>query len=249
MNKDEPTRDDIKTPAQAKEYNRKIIKKLGGLRSENFDEISRSIARSPMIITLEGKDRVGKTTQAEMLREALEFDIFKFPNEKVKSGEILRKILNKELPHEPWSFQALMIFNKEESIPFIKKLGYTGGGVVFDRGHESAKVYGVLDGIPEVWIDQFDGRVPHSDLIIILDGKGWENDVGIYSDPEFQKKVRAGYLHWFEKHRYNVHAVLINADRPREEIFRDIVLAIQKIAESRYDYWLVNRLSKVIKNE
>ncbi|MDD2981521.1 MAG: hypothetical protein PHN80_16340 [Hespellia sp.] len=245
------TRDEIICKEQADEYNHCLIKKIVSRKitfPESYELFEKFAVRPPLVITLEGKDRVGKTETAKKLQEVFDFDVFKFPYEEVESGKILRAILDEKLPHEPWSFQALMILNKEESIPFIKELGYKGGAVVFDRGHESAKVYGVLDGIPEAWIDQFDERVPYSDLTIVLDGKGWENDTGIYSDPVFQQKVKDGYLRWVNRPDHKNRVALINADRSRNEVFRDVVYAILEVAKIRNDRWLINKLSKVINN-
>ena len=146
-----------------------------------------------MIIAFEGADRLGKTTQAKLLAEKLNCKYIKFPNEELYSGKIIRRILNKELPFEPTSFQALQTLNKLESVNAIKKANKKDGNVVLDRYSLSCIVYGVADGLPEEWVLATNEYLIQPDLTFIMFGIPFETDNDIYGDKEHQEKIQELY--------------------------------------------------------
>ena len=133
-------------------------------------------------ITIEGTDKIGKSTQVDLLVEKLNATKIKFPNENAYSGRILRKILDKELPYEPNSFQALMVLDKLGATPFIKNLDDVNEYVIFDRWYQSGEVYGFLEGVDEEWMHEMNEMLVSTDLVIILHGTPYATDDDIYGD-------------------------------------------------------------------
>jgi thymidylate kinase len=141
-------------------------------------------------IAFEGPDKLGKSTQAKLLSEVLGADLVKFPNENLYSGQVLRKILNKELPFEPASFQALQIMNRFETIPLLQP----GKTYIFDRYKLSGIVYGRCDDLPVKWVRDVCNLIQDPDVTIIFYGTPYEEDTDIYSNTEYQKKIQDLYL-------------------------------------------------------
>lgn len=142
-----------------------------------------------MIITLEGPDKYGKSTLCAMLAKKLNAELIKFPNEVFESGKTLRKILNKELPFEPMSFQALQIVNRLETYEIL----YPRKTYVCDRGKLSGIVYALADGLPEEWVRKTADYLPDPDITILIRGKPYGQDSDIYSSTEYQEKIRELY--------------------------------------------------------
>lgn len=141
------------------------------------------------IIAFEGPDKFGKTTQARKLAESINAEYVKFPNEKIWSGRQIRKILNKELPFEPASFQTLQIINRMETFQLL----IPNKTFVFDRYKLSGIVYGLCDGLPTEWIRNVCDFLPNPDLTIILTGEPFGQDTDIYSKQEYQAKILGLY--------------------------------------------------------
>ncbi len=142
-----------------------------------------------MIILVEAPDGFGKSTLCAALSKALNAELIKFPNVKFESGVKIYRILNKELPFEPMSFQALQIVNRLETYETLDhKKTY-----VMDRGKLSGIIYALADGLPEAWVRKTADYIPNPDVTVIITGRSYKQDSDIYSDREYQKKVKALY--------------------------------------------------------
>lgn len=75
-----------------------------------------------MITLVEGPDGFGKSTLCALLSDALNAELIKFPNVAFESGKRIYQILNRELPFEPMSFQALQIVNRLETYETINPM-------------------------------------------------------------------------------------------------------------------------------
>jgi dTMP kinase len=171
-----------------------------------------------MIIVFEGPDGFGKTTQALMLAQALKCAYVKLPNEKIFSGQILRKILNKELPFEPVSFQALQIIDKMTSAKEILELEKQSGFVILDRFLLSSIAYGRADGLPADWIEEINSYLLKPDITFLFEGKSFKLDKDIYGSVEHQKKIAEIYA------SFNDPSIIrINANRDIDVIHEEIV--------------------------
>ena len=193
------------------------------------------------IITLEGIDKSGKTTQAQMLSSYLqkEKDLrtahFDFPDYQTDVGKLIYKYLNNsEMPSNPEVLHLLYAANRYEirdMINFHIKEGYV---VIMNRYYQSNIVYGYVNGLDTEWLSTLDKNMPHSDLTIILDvpvqvmGKRSTSTGAnrFEQTKEFIEKVREIFLALAEREKWKV----IDADRSKEDIHQDII----KIVEDQF---------------
>lgn len=166
-------------------------------------------------IAIEGADRVGKTTQCKLLCDLCDMHYVKLPNEESYSGKVLRQILNKELPMEPTSFQALMF---ADQLKISQKYLGNVWNVVFDRFTPSAFVYGVLKGVDKVWLEDLFGNIRDPDITIVLHGVPFETENDIYGDVVFQERVNERYIMLAEKFGWH----LVNCNQTIEEVHNEI---------------------------
>jgi dTMP kinase len=193
------------------------------------------------IITLEGIDKSGKTTQAQMLSSYLqkEKDLrtahFDFPDYQTDVGKLIYKYLNySEMPPNPEVLHLLYAANRYEirdMINFHIKEGYV---VIMHRYYQSNIVYGYVNGLDIEWLSTLDKNMPRSDLTIILDvpvqvmGKRSTSTGAnrFEQTKEFIEKVREIFLALAEREKWKV----IDADRSKEDIHQDII----KIVEDQF---------------
>jgi dTMP kinase len=193
------------------------------------------------IITLEGIDKSGKTTQAQMLSSYLqkEKDLrtahFDFPDYQTDVGKLIYKYLNySEMPPNPEVLHLLYAANRYEirgMINFHIKEGYV---VIMNRYYQSNIVYGYVNGLDIEWLSTLDKNMPRSDLTIILDvpvqvmGKRSTSTGAnrFEQTKEFIEKVREIFLALAEREKWKV----IDADRSKVDIHQDII----KIVEDQF---------------
>jgi dTMP kinase len=193
------------------------------------------------IITLEGIDKSGKTTQAQMLSSYLqkEKDLrtahFDFPDYQTDVGKLIYKYLNySEMPPNPEVLHLLYAANRYEirdMINFHIKEGYV---VILNRYYQSNIVYGYVNGLDIEWLSTLDKNMPRSDLTIILDvpvqvmGKRSTSTGAnrFEQTKEFIEKVREIFLALAEREKWKV----IDADRSKVDIHQDII----KIVEDQF---------------
>jgi len=173
-----------------------------------------------MIIAFEGADKLGKTTQAKLLAEKLNCKYIKFPNEELYSGKIIRQIINKELPFEPVSFQALQTMNRLETFENIdfEQL------YIFDRYKLSGVVYGLADGLPEEWIREVCDLLPDPDYTIVFTGESYGKDSDIYGEKQY--KIRQLYHNEIVVYRYPWIDV---SGRTIEEVHGEILKMVEGV--------------------
>jgi len=143
-----------------------------------------------MIICVEGPDGFGKSTLCASLSKSLNAELIKFPNEDFESGKRLRQIINKEYSFEPMSFQALQIINRLETFETLDPTK----DYIFDRGKLSGIVYALTDGLPENWVRKVSDYITDADITVIITGRSYREDNDIYSDSEYQKRIRQLYM-------------------------------------------------------
>jgi thymidylate kinase len=137
------------------------------------------------VIAFEGPDKFGKTVLSEMLARESGFEYLKFPNEKIESGILIRRMLNGLDPFDPALLQVLQNQNKLETLYNLKDKNY-----IFDRYKLSEIVYGLANGLSPGYVMDLADLLPNPDITILLTGRPYGQDNDVYSSSEFQRRVK-----------------------------------------------------------
>jgi dTMP kinase len=127
-----------------------------------------------MLISIEGIDFAGKTTQTQLLSnwflsQNLSVETFKSPNTDLFTGKLLSEYLREEisLPHE--AAFALFSANRLEMKPALVKAIETLDAVICDRYSETEYAYGLARGLHKEWLFELESQVPPANLVLLLD--------------------------------------------------------------------------------
>lgn len=155
------------------------------------------------LILIEGLDRLGKSTQAEILASKLNGHLVKFPDRLTKIGHLLNQYLTDpefELPDE--SAHLLFSANRWEVAPEIRSRLAAGQHVILDRYVYSGVAYSLAkDSLNNAdWLFAPDRGLPKPDITLFLllslqeisERKGWGEER--YEKEAFQKKVKLCFL-------------------------------------------------------
>lgn len=193
------------------------------------------------IITLEGIEKSGKTTQSQMLSHYLRTEKhlntahFDLPDYQTDVGKLIDKYLNyAEMPSNPEVLHLLYAANRYEIRDVINFHLNDGYAVIMNRYYQSNMVYGYVNGLEVGWLSSLDDNMPRSDLTIILDvpvkitekRSTLKKGNRFASDKEFIERVREAFLSLAKKEKWEV----IDAARSKEDVHKDVV----RIAESQF---------------
>ena len=189
------------------------------------------------IIALEGADRLGKSTQAMMLEQAMETRgpfkgiVEKCPDKDGVTYERIYEMLRTgEAVKYPTVFQTLQGANRRFfQLKYLPTLASHFDVVVIDRWNVSTLVYAAEAGVPEEVTDCIlDGIVP-ADLVLLFDGEQFQaddDDDAYEADKDFQRRLRVRYRKWADDHPETT--VVVNANRGSEIIHEELITVIQK---------------------
>ena len=156
-----------------------------------------------MIVTIEGADRSGKSTQAKMLVDWLEGSgykarFFKFPDYSTECGAKIAEYLRSKST-SPEMLHTLMAENRRERRADILQAASEAHVVIMDRYCESNIVYGMANGLDRKRLEEMDRQMPKSDAVILLDidaarahGRRTDGDA-FESDTTLMRRVADGY--------------------------------------------------------
>ena len=168
------------------------------------------------LISIEGINCAGKSTQATLLRSALQQQGYKvksinFPRNETKVGTLIHNILCGHCEANMYLLFALFSVNRLESRDAIVECLSSGRIVVADRYSESEYAYGMAKGLPEHWLLSLESKMPRADVVILLDiepsialtrvDKNKERDI-FEEDLSFLSKVRQCYLELANRPRW-----------------------------------------------
>lgn len=155
------------------------------------------------LILIEGLDRSGKSTQAEILTNNLNGELVKFPDRSTPIGKLINEYLvnsSFELPDE--AAHLLFSANRWELQRSIVDVLQSGRHVVMDRYIYSGIAYSLakLGLYSQEWLYGPDKNLPKPDLTMFLTidlaelskRKGWGEER--YEKEAFQKKVKECFL-------------------------------------------------------
>jgi dTMP kinase len=186
-----------------------------------------------MLIAIEGVDRVGKTTQVELLTSQLNGSVMRFPNRSTVTGQLLNRYLLSEEELTPMMAHIMFTANRWESVSEIRDRLARNEIIILDRYIASGVAYSVAKGLNIDWCIRTQTGLPLPDVTICL--YNIEDDLTArekygeerHDDSEFQQKVQDAYIHYAaEGPEENVY--LINANQSISSIQTEIlrILAI-----------------------
>jgi len=191
-----------------------------------------------LLISVEGIDGTGKTTQVRLLKEwfgehGRKAVVFKEPTEGPYGKEIARRAAAGVLSPD----EELKLFMQDRTEDVRDRIGpalAAGNVVIMDRYYQSNMAYQGARGLDVGKIKEANERfAPVPDLIIVLDidpgrslarVRACRDMVGHFENEAYLGKVRDIFL----RIGRGPNAVVIDADAPVEEVRRRIVKAVEE---------------------
>jgi dTMP kinase len=129
--------------------------------------------RKGKIIVIEGIDKAGKTTQANLLlkkfkNKCVKFD---FPDYTTPIGKEIKQFLDGKRVYSDQVKMMLLSANRWEKKTEIDRVIGKGTTIIMNRYYQSNLVYGVSKGLELDWLVALDEGLPKADLVIVIDIK------------------------------------------------------------------------------
>lgn len=196
-----------------------------------------------VFVAVEGLDRCGKTTQVEMLRDALEAQGFrvlalKLPDRASTTGAFIDRHLRgiERLPKE--QLQTLFAENRREKEPLIRESIACGHIVIVDRYSHSGVAYGAATGLSPVECATKEVGMPQPDVVFYLDvtpavasaraGYGEE----VYERAEFQIAVREEFFRMMDPSSWCIIDGTLSPPDIHARIFERVIHEIRLIDDT-----------------
>lgn len=200
--------------------------------------IYRSLVQNNMrglFIVFEGCDRVGKTTQLNLLVDALRargrsVETLRFPMRDTLTGKLLDQYLTSDCSLPAEALHLLFAANRAEFKHVIEETLERGIDLVVDRYSLSGVAYSAANGADINWAESVEATLPKPDVMIYLhcddtstlttrEGFGDER----YETPEFQSRVKS-IMSEMALDRYARHLISINVDhRSKQQVHNEII--------------------------
>lgn len=188
-----------------------------------------------IFIAIEGGDRVGKKTQTQLLKSALELIgnktvLVEVPwNDRLTYRAIYYMLEHGLASKYPTLFQVVQNVNKFlcQALKFIqfKRNDY----VIFDRWRLSSDAYGTLTGANKTIVKLLFSILLTPDITIVLNGKKLTDvcEDEYESNDSLQRKVRMYYKNVAPSVEHN--CVVVNVDsKSREKVHEEVMIALGK---------------------
>lgn len=189
-----------------------------------------------IVVSFEGPDGVGKSTQVKSVKEALETSgksvaIAKLPAYDTFTGKLIRWMLNNGL--------ALRLANTFQTIQWLDKIIFQAfrlrallreyDFVLLDRWHASMWAYGLAGGANERLTDLFVNSIYEPNAVLVFYGncKRQTSEDFYEADTSLQKSVRLHYVLWCCAR--NSNSFPINANATKDAVTREALAAIYSI--------------------
>jgi len=208
-----------------------------------MSSIATTVPRRGAFVLFEGIDRCGKTTQCNMLSEALkskalDTDFIRFPNRTSTIGQLINSYLESTSDIHDNTIHLLFSANRWEQKEEITKKLNQGTTLVCDRYAYSGVAFSSAKGMDLDWCKACDRGLPSPDCVIYLDmpvadaarrGNFGEER---YEKIDFQIKVREQFMALKDEDVGKIPWFTLDASRSREEIHAEIVGIVQHVVES-----------------
>jgi len=189
------------------------------------------------LITIEGLDGAGKSTQSEMIVNhfnancACQIRATCEPTQFVVGGLVRSRLLN-EWSCTPDCLQLMFAADRADHLekeiePLLKR----GVNIICDRYFLSSVAYGSIDTDMD-WLIQINSRFLAPDLTIYLDvaapvcvRRMRENgrSIELFEKQDVLEKVAANYKRAFDILKNEIEVAMVDGDRSSEEIAKDII--------------------------
>jgi dTMP kinase len=183
-----------------------------------------------LLITFEGLDKSGKSTQVGLLSKCLDAagilnSTFKFPDRTTESGKIIDQFLCKKIDLEPEKAHRLFSQNRWEKSDAVLQLLKARNTVILDRYAYSGLAYSLAKGVSrKEALRKEDEGLPEPDIVFYLridpnkaklrDGYGDE----VFETLGFQKIVQRHFEEMMDK-----NFVTVDSDLSKEKISRIVM--------------------------
>lgn len=187
-----------------------------------------------MLITFEGIDGSGKSTQSRLLKKWLESREFQVVMTSEPTNNRVGRVLKERMKQKTHNWVEAILFSadralhcEEKIIPNLKKI------VICDRYTHSTLAYQTSMGLEKKWVECLNKNAPEPDITIYLDVKPRTAMKRIrkrlkrtikYEKIRLLKKVRKKYLE-MKGNKFKV----INAERKIEEVHEEIKNVIKGV--------------------
>ena len=160
--------------------------------------------RRGKIIVIEGIDKAGKTTQANLLLKKLKgkkYVKFDFPDYSTPVGIEIKQFLDGKRDYSDEVKMMLLSANRWEKKSEIESIIGKGTTIIMNRYYQSNLVYGLSKGLKLKWLLALDEGLPKADLVVVIDiktntlVKRSRNDITdtFEQDLDLIRKVRRNY--------------------------------------------------------
>ena len=130
--------------------------------------------RRGRIVSVEGIDAVGKSTQSLLLEtwfkdNGLRVTSLSFPDYDTPIGKEIKAFLEGRRDFGPEVRHMLFAANRWEKVSLIRRSQLENEVVIVNRYTESNLVYGLANGLRLGWLAALEKGIPKSDLVVVLD--------------------------------------------------------------------------------
>lgn len=199
-----------------------------------------------LLIVVEGLDRSGKSTQTQLLTEALNSarhqrptELWKYPNRETELGVIIDKYLRKKIEMDDHAVHLIFSANRWEFERKMREKLNSGTSLVVDRYAYSGVAYtAAKPGMDFEWCKQCDAGLIKPDLLVFMDTKlvDVEKREGFgeerYENVDFQSKVYVNFKRLLDLND-NSNQLVLNAKDTIENIHETILNRVLEMKNSK----------------
>jgi len=170
--------------------------------------------RRGKIIVIEGIDKAGKTTQANLLLKKLKgkkYVKFDFPDYSTPVGIEIKQFLDGKRDYSDEVKMMLLSANRWEKKSEIESIIGKGTTIIMNRYYQSNLVYGISKGLKLKWLLALDEGLPKADLVVVIDIKTntlvkrsrnditdtFEQDLDLIRNVRRNYKMLANKFNWY----------------------------------------------------
>jgi dTMP kinase len=194
--------------------------------------------RKGKIIAIEGIDKAGKTTQANLLLKKLKGHKcvkFDFPDYSTPIGKEIKQFLDGNRGYSDEVKMMLLSANKWEKKAEIEKIIGEGTSIIMNRYYQSNLVYGISKGLKLSWLLGLDEGLPKADLVIVIDIKSntlvkrSKNEITDTFEKDLQliRKVKRNYRILANKFNW----CIIDGEKHVNDVNNEVLKQVNKIVK------------------